>query len=692
MNFFAFTSILIVITSFTLAIVLLVSSHRPKENVVWAYFCFMVSIWGLGGYFGSVSHSPQTALFWWQIANIGSIFCPVVFYHFILEYLKLRKGVLFFGAYLLAFIFLYTNLFHSNLFIGELTYIYNEFYYMDWVKNKNPIYLIFYVLFYWVLLLYSFILLLKKFFVSTGMRSDQMKYFILGMTIGWIGGHADFLIIFGINVYPFSNILIAIYPIILGYAMSRYQLMDIKIAVTRAAIFIVVYGLVLGFPFILGYKYGEWKYATWTMLVLATGGPFIYLYIQKRAEDALLREQRRYQATLRQASTNIGRIKDINQLSRLLAYIVTRVVGLEHASIYIYNEASRNFIFNAARNNFKIMNSGHPIPENSAMVQYLKEEKKPILYEQIKQRAEDRKDGHFNDIYTAMKSYNAVLVIPSFIEDRLLGIFLLGQKRSGTLFSEDDLAAFSILANQAGLAMENLKSFEQMKRAQERLFQAEKLAYIGQLASSVVHEIRNPLTAIKVFVEYLPHKFRSQDADFLKRFEEVIPREIGRIEKMVHELLDLAKPKRLNSVETHISSIVKNTLELLKDNFQLNKIEVEYECLAKNDNVLCDPEQIEQVVLNLVLNAVDAMKGGGRLSVKISSGPDQILLSIKDSGCGIAKEQLKNLFTPFQTTKKQGVGLGLIITQEIVKLHGGEIKVESEIGQGSEFIITLPVK
>jgi len=273
----------------------------------------------------------------------------------------------------------------------------------------------------------------------------------------------------------------------------------------------------------------------------------------------------------------------------------------------------------------------------------------------------------------------------------------LGAKSAGKLFSEEDSAAFSILANQAALAIDNINSVEEMKKTQEKLFHAEKLAYVGQLASSVVHEVRNPLTAIKTFVNYLPEKFRLQDLEFLKRFEAIIPREIERIDKIVHELLDLAKPRRLKKKEVKISDIVNRTLKSLKDNFQLKKIYVENQCLTENDKVLCDEEQIQQVLLNLILNALDAMKEGGQLSVKIwqeasaMGNGDRMMIALKDTGCGIPQDQLKTLFTPFQTTKKDGVGLGLIITQEIVKLHGGEIQVESEIGRGTQFTVALPV-
>ena len=138
--------------------------------------------------------------------------------------------------------------------------------------------------------------------------------------------------------------------------------------------------------------------------------------------------------------------------------------------------------------------------------------------------------------------------------------------------------------------------------------------------------------------------------------------------------------------------IIATTAELFKDSFELKGIHIEQECLTDNDKIFCDQEQMQQVMLNLFLNAFEAMEEGGQLKVKVFREADRLMIMVKDTGCGIPEEELKKMFTPFYTTKKDGVGLGLIITQEIIKSHGGEIKVKSELGRGTEFIIALPTK
>ncbi|MDP2939983.1 MAG: ATP-binding protein [Candidatus Omnitrophota bacterium] len=234
---------------------------------------------------------------------------------------------------------------------------------------------------------------------------------------------------------------------------------------------------------------------------------------------------------------------------------------------------------------------------------------------------------------------------------------------------------------------------KEKERLQHELFQTEKLAYVGGLASSIVHEIKNPLTAIKTFLAYLPQKY--QEPDFKAKFENLIPQEIKRIENVVNQLLGIAKPQQPTFKPVNIVNIIDSTLSLLENNLKLKGINVKKDYQAGEATINGDEEQLRQVFLNLFLNSIQAMNEGGVLSIstsiehRASSIEKSVLICVKDNGCGISQENLNKLFTPFFTTKKEGVGLGLAITQEIIKQHKGEISVESNIGEGTNFIIEL---
>ena len=238
-----------------------------------------------------------------------------------------------------------------------------------------------------------------------------------------------------------------------------------------------------------------------------------------------------------------------------------------------------------------------------------------------------------------------------------------------------------------------LESFAaEQEKLKERLFNAEKLAYVGQLASSVVHEIRNPLTAIKTYVEYLPKKYN--DPEFKDKFDRLVPKEIERISSVLHQLLDLAKPRTPELRQVYLHFVINSTLNLLENNLKNKKISVKKNYHNEDIIIQGDQEQLRQVFLNLFINAIDAVESRGTITVSTNlclSAPKSALICVQDNGRGISEENLKKLFTPFFTTKKEGVGLGLIITQEIIENHGGKIKVESKMGEGTTFIVKVPI-
>jgi len=230
---------------------------------------------------------------------------------------------------------------------------------------------------------------------------------------------------------------------------------------------------------------------------------------------------------------------------------------------------------------------------------------------------------------------------------------------------------------------------EENERLRQEIERTEKLKSVSILASGIAHEIKNPLTAIKTFTEYLPQKLN--DKEFLSNFSRIVGREVERIDDLVHELLEFAKPSPLNLQEVKIVDLLDNTLGFLNSSFIKNHITVVKDYDPSMDIcVKADTNRLRQVFLNILLNSIDAMNKGGRLSVSIIVANERIRLSIEDNGVGIDKKDLKYIFDPFYTKKDHGVGLGLSITQRIIHDHGGKIFVESISGKGTKFILELP--
>ncbi|MCK9614470.1 MAG: ATP-binding protein [Candidatus Omnitrophica bacterium] len=230
---------------------------------------------------------------------------------------------------------------------------------------------------------------------------------------------------------------------------------------------------------------------------------------------------------------------------------------------------------------------------------------------------------------------------------------------------------------------------DELQKAQEELKRAERLKAVGTLAAGMAHEIKNPLTGIKTFTEYLPEKYT--DPKFVEKFHKIVSMEVNKINDIVQQLLDFSKPKPLQLREVNIHQVIDQTLSLLSNSLIKYKI-----ALVRNyDNSLpllsIDPNQMQQVFCNLFLNAIDAMKEGGQLSVATKANPDYIELTISDTGKGIAKKDLEHIFDPFYTTKDTGTGLGMSIIYGIIKEHKGEIGVESGEIKGTKVTIKIPI-
>jgi len=230
---------------------------------------------------------------------------------------------------------------------------------------------------------------------------------------------------------------------------------------------------------------------------------------------------------------------------------------------------------------------------------------------------------------------------------------------------------------------------EENERLRQEITRSEKLKAVATLASGLAHEVKNPLTAIKTFAEYLPEK--KDDPEFIKKFSKIVGSEIDRIDGLVHQLLDFAKPSPLQLHETNIHRLLDEILDFLNNEFIKHGIKV-----IKNYNtdaappLRLDPNQLKQATLNIILNAIDAMPNGGTLTVGTVRDAEYCRVSIRDSGCGIDKKDILHIFDPFFSKKDSGTGLGLAITHEIIKKHGGNVRVESKTKIGTTFTIELP--
>ena len=234
---------------------------------------------------------------------------------------------------------------------------------------------------------------------------------------------------------------------------------------------------------------------------------------------------------------------------------------------------------------------------------------------------------------------------------------------------------------------------EDLQRIQGQLIRSEKLASLGELVAGIAHEINNPLTGILMFASLMGHDKRLDPA--FKNDVEMIIRETERCARIVRGLLDFSRERKPQKKPSSINAIMDATLALVSNQSSFHDIKIVREYADNLPEILVDPNQIEQVFVNIILNASHAMTEGGelRLATGISLTSGTLIIRISDTGCGIPEENIQRIFDPFFTTKEnKGTGLGLSVSYGIIEGHGGSIEVESTVGKGTTFSIVLPLE
>lgn len=234
-----------------------------------------------------------------------------------------------------------------------------------------------------------------------------------------------------------------------------------------------------------------------------------------------------------------------------------------------------------------------------------------------------------------------------------------------------------------------------LKQSQSIIRRADRLSSLGMLTAGLAHEIRNPLVAIRTFTQLLPERY--QEAEFRNSFQALALKEVDRICGLINDLLSFARPSTPNVSEEDANEIVDSIVRILDTEAKEREVSMYRHLALDLPKIFIDKEQIKQVSMNVILNALQSIEGRGVVEVSTrlfsKNGTEQyVQIEIRDSGAGIPEKDIEDIFNPFFTTKKDGSGLGLSISHQIVQEHGGYIVVESQVGKGTTFLINLPVR
>ncbi len=254
-------------------------------------------------------------------------------------------------------------------------------------------------------------------------------------------------------------------------------------------------------------------------------------------------------------------------------------------------------------------------------------------------------------------------------------------------------AVVSPLSNKDGSSLGSLlilRDLTELSLLKDEIERNKRLAAIGRLAAGVAHEIRNPLSSLKGYATFFKEVFEkgTQNHDIA----DIIITEVDRLDRVVGELVEIARPVQVSGKPVNPAALIEDSLKIIEPEALLHHISIDTDIDRGIGHIHADEDRLKQVLLNLFLNAIQAMEDSGRLSVRLFRDKAGVVITVSDTGSGIKKEDLPDIFEPYFTTKLSGIGLGLAIVQNIVKAHHGEVGVKSEPGRGTVFTIILPDK
>lgn len=287
----------------------------------------------------------------------------------------------------------------------------------------------------------------------------------------------------------------------------------------------------------------------------------------------------------------------------------------------------------------------------------------------------------------------SLLAVPVSYQDRVLAVLALytGESRR---FRESEVRLLQLLGNQGAIAIENARRMDRLTAMEESVRRAERFSVLGTLAAEIAHEIRNPITIINLVMHSISQN--AQHTDQTREDLNIVTEKLDRINHIVEQTLSLARSGEARHKPCNLNKTVEDLLMFLGYKLRKAGIEVRTKLDNKLPEITADPGQIQQVCLNLMVNAMEAMGGGGKLSVRTRLASDRrigpcVRVDITDTGRGISSDIQDQMFEAFYTTREEGTGLGLFISNKLVKRHNGSIKVRSTEGKGTTFTVTLPL-
>lgn len=545
----------------------------------------------------------------------------------------------------------------------------------------------------------SLVLLGRKLRLLTGVERLQVQFVLLGIGVAAAGGSVTnllFPLVFRtsrLNVYGpiFGLVMVAFF----AHAIVRYRLLNIRLVVRRSVTEVGA-SVTAGVAFLILAWIVSWALAIEPQalplavtLVLALLVAQVFQPLRRGVQAALdyyfFRSPYDYAAALRDISRAMSDIVDLKMLFEYTCRAIADTVHAERVALYVSDAGGSDYRLESLWGT-----EDPPLPgtvwETSVLAQSLRSANVRALISAELRRGNDGRPAVELDEVLRLA---AECILPVPVHGQFGGFYVIGPKRSGDPYFTEDIDLMSAVASQVGIAT---RLHVQIGLAEAEKRRAERLVSFSALARGLAHEIKNPLVAIKTFAELLPE--RSGDEEFRESFAKIVLQEIGRIDQLVARLRGLAAPPTPRFSAVDLPELLHDTLALLRGEIERARVRVTMARERSVPLILGDPAQLKQLLLNVLMNALEAVDEGGRIVIRLSHlvSTQQLLVEIADTGPGVPEELLLKMFEAFITTKPEGSGLGLAICRAIADAHHAAIRAENNTtGPGMKIILEFPV-
>ncbi|MFN8600277.1 MAG: ATP-binding protein [Candidatus Binatia bacterium] len=531
---------------------------------------------------------------------------------------------------------------------------------------------------------------------------QQVQVVLTGMVLAALVPALGLLAILALGATIPMNALtpfLLLFPLSIGYAVARHDLFAVdrylRFGVSYAALTLVVFGSYAGFVVLgelwLGHRMPSVVVPLYVLVMMLFLNP-LRERIQRAVDRLFYRQRYDYRGTVESTSQALASFLDSGRIAETVLATLIDHVAVEWALLVLLDDGGEPHAY------------GRPAEVSPRTLALLAAE--PGLLERIAalprpvrrlELAGSTVDPALAAAIRFAERAGASLLLPLRFEGRPLGVLIVGEKLSGALFSDEDMHLLHTLAHQAALALTNARAYEIIRRTQDELVQAERLAAIGEMAAALAHGIRNPVAGIRLFAELARDDLEDRP-QIASTMTDIIA-ESDRLEKRVRSMLDIARPLEVKVRADDLAAFLAG----LVDEFRTRApgrtavdLVVDDGAGARLANVLFDARALGECIETVVVNAFEALEGKGRVSFRTSldgfaDGRPAALVTIADDGPGMDEATSRRVFELFFTTKRSGTGVGLAMTKRLIERQGGTIDVETASGRGTTFRIRLPL-